>query len=233
MAHRNSFAARVAGTPFHPQWLLGRRSLPKGLSGVILDIGAADQWVRESVPDDATYIALDYPATGAALYGSRPHVFADAAHLPFGDDSFDVVVCFEVLEHLADHTSALREAARVMRPGGRLLVTVPFLYPVHDAPYDFQRLTEHGLLRDLHDAGLTVTFLSKTGHAISAATLLLCLAVAGGAYHREGWTRFPLLPLAALIVFGLNLTGWVGSRLWPDWQAIGNGYVAYAEKPGD
>ncbi len=50
---------------------------------------------------------------------------ADISRLPFRDDSFDVVSCFEVLEHLDDPAGALGEMARVLRPGGSLLLSVP------------------------------------------------------------------------------------------------------------
>ncbi len=223
-------SSKLTGTPMHPQWLLERRWVPQNLGGTVLDIGSADQWIRGHVPSDATYIALDYPPTGRGLYGSRPHVFGDAASLPIRDGVIDVVVCFEVLEHLRDHASALQEMTRVLKPGGKVLATIPFLYPVHDAPFDFQRLTEHGLVRDFKRAGLEVKRLSKTGHAIAASALLLSLAIAGGAYHLAGWRRAAIMPFAVAGVLVVNVAGWLGSLLWPDWGAIGSGYVAELEK---
>lgn len=54
---------------------------------------------------------------------------ADAAHLPFADESFDLVVCSEVLEHLPDYQPALAEMRRVLKPTGVLAITVPRFYP--------------------------------------------------------------------------------------------------------
>jgi SAM-dependent methyltransferase len=54
---------------------------------------------------------------------------ADVTKLPFGDESFHVVVCSEVLEHVADNRAAVRELVRVLKPGGDLVVTVPRFWP--------------------------------------------------------------------------------------------------------
>lgn len=227
------WAKALACTPLHPQWLLGRRRFPRGLAhaaGMLLDIGAADRWIEGLLPDSVEYIALDYPATGRDLYGARPHVFADAARLPFRDSSFDGVVCLEVLEHVMDPAKVLTEISRVLKPGARAWVSMPFLYPLHDAPFDFQRYTEYGLRRDMQRAGLDVASLRKTGHAIRAAGLLLCLAIAGGAYARQGWSRWALLPVASIGVLMVNVMAWLASLVWPDWSHMGMGYELEVSK---
>ena len=61
--------------------------------------------------------------------------------LPFADGHFDAVLSFNVLEHIHDDVSALAELARVLRPGGALHVIVPWMYPVHGHPDDFNRHT--------------------------------------------------------------------------------------------
>jgi len=228
------WAKALTRTPLHPQWLLGRRAIPSGLarsSGMLLDIGAADRWIEPLLPETVSYVALDYPPTGQALYGAKPHVFGDAAQLPFGDDSFDVVTCLEVLEHVADPAQVLMGIARVLKAEGRAWISMPFLYPLHDAPFDFQRYTEYGLRRDMRRAGLTVVSLRKSGHAIRAAGLLACLAIAGGAYTRSGWSRWMLLPLASVGVLMINLVAWLASLVWPDWSHMGMGYELEVCKP--
>lgn len=70
-------------------------------------------------------------------------VFASIDNLPFEDDQFDTVLCTNVLEHVAEAGNAFIELARCLKPGGHLIISVPFLYPVHEAPYDFYRYTIH------------------------------------------------------------------------------------------
>lgn len=222
-----------ARTPLHPQWLLGRRRAPAGLgeaSGRILDIGAADRWIRRHLPATAWYVALDFPATGRELYGAGPDVFADGAHLPFPDASFDGVVCLEVIEHVTAPSRAIAEIGRVLRPGGKAWISMPFLYPLHDAPFDFQRYTEFGLRRDLVGAGLEVVAMRRSLPAVRSAGLLACLAIAGPLQGAQGPARWLRLPFAVLAVLLINLTAWLMSWIWPDWRPMTAGYDVEVRK---
>lgn len=221
-------------TPIHPQWLLGRRQIPEGLinaTGVILDVGAADRWIAAHLPETASYVALDYPATGNEFYNARPDIFADACHLPVADACVDGVVCLEVIEHVPDPALAVKEIARVLKPGGRAWISMPFLYPVHNEPFDFQRYTEFGLRRDMARAKLEVTDLHRSGHAIRAAGLVMCLAIAGGVDTRRGVLKAILLPVALVAIFTTNVTTWLLSLAWPDWDNISTGHHLEVRKP--
>lgn len=225
-------------TPLHPQWLLGGNKdtadwVAQSAPGRVLDIGCADRWVEQQLPPDSEYIGLDYLATGKHMYGSRPDVFADASGLPLVDESIDTVVMLEVMEHLRRPREALQEIARVLRPQGRLLLTVPFLYPVHDAPHDYQRLTIHGLTRDIEAAGLRVDALLPALGSAETAGLICCLAL-GGMSLRAIQRRSPsilLLPLAIIAIPVVNVIAWLGGRLLPSWDAITAGYRLIASKP--
>jgi SAM-dependent methyltransferase len=228
-----SLAKWFARTPLHPQWLLGPRRPPPGLEkleGRVLDIGAADRWILGHLPAGVEYVALDYPATGGALYRAKPDVFADAARLPFADASMDAVLCLEVLEHVPDPGAVMAEVARVLRPGGQLWLSMPFLYPVHDAPYDFQRHTVYGLQRDLRQAGLVPESVTPSCGSIRTAGLLVCLALAGGvqAAGRFGWFLLPLVLIAILLV---NVGSAMLGAVWPDWPALSAGHRLLARKP--
>jgi SAM-dependent methyltransferase len=225
-------------TPLHPQWLLSNSKKRTGTwigqnaGGVVLDIGCADQWVNEYIPENCQYISLDYPMTGGKMYGSRPALFADAARLPLQDGVVDTILMLEVLEHLRTPVCAIAEVARVLKPGGVLLLTVPFLYPVHDAPHDYQRPTCYGLLRDLERAGLIVEPPTPTlGSAETAA--LLCNLALGGMYSTALTKRHPallLLPLLSLMVPLINIGGRVLGRMLPSWPALTAGYSVKAYK---
>ena len=234
MTGLQSLGRRLARTPLHPQWLLGPRRPPPGLQyarGRLLDIGAGDRWISGAVGPDVEYLALDYPATGRDLYRARPDVFADAHALPFPDASFDAVVCLEVLEHVRDPARVLREIARILRPGGRAWLSMPFLYPLHDAPFDFQRFTEFGLRRDLGTAGLEPRAFHRPLGAIRSAGLLACLAVAGGVHASPRWRAALMLVPATVMVLLVNLSCVLLARIWPDWPAMAAGHDVEVHRP--
>lgn len=218
-------------TPLHPQWLLGSsraisRWVNESAQGRVLDIGCANRWIETVLQPDCEYVGFDYPATGAELYGARPDVFGDASSLPFADDCFDTVVMLEVLEHVREPRAALCEIARVLRPGGKVLLSMPFLYPIHDAPHDYQRFTAHGLEREIDAAGLRIDQLRPSLGSAQTAALIFCLAMGGMASEsiRRRHPAILLLPLVVLAVPIVNVLGWLAGHLWPSWRALGAGY---------
>ena len=233
MCRIRTIAKYIRSLPCHPQWLLELRRSREAigrLSGKVLDVGCADRWVESHCLPGVEYVGLDLQVTGAGLYAAHPDVFGDAARLPLIDASIDAVVCLEVLEHVRNPQRALTEFARVLKPRGTMLFSMPFMYPIHDAPYDFQRLTEYGLRRDLDVAGFDIVMLRKTGHAVRAAALLLSLALVGGIYARRRWFDYLRMPLAALGVLIVNILAMMVAWVTPDWDALGSGYEIEARR---
>lgn len=110
------------------------RSFPDGAR--LLNLGSG---FRASPPG---FVAVDreaYPEVG---------IVGDLTALPLKSDSNDAILCEMVLEHVPDARAALREFHRVLRPGGRVYLAVPFLWPYHASPHDYWRWTTSGLERD-------------------------------------------------------------------------------------
>jgi SAM-dependent methyltransferase len=80
-------------------------------------------------------------------------VIYDGTQIPIPDGECDYVLCTEVLEHVPEPKDFLREIHRVLKPGGVLIMTVPFMVPLHEVPYDFYRYTTYGLKYLLDTAG--------------------------------------------------------------------------------
>lgn len=123
------------------------RALPAG--GRILDAGAGEQQYRKFC-SHLRYVSQDFGQyqpdesphrdTGLQVqgwqYGKLDHV-CDITAIPEPDGSFDAILCTEVFEHIPDPLAAVREFARLLRPGGELIVTAPFCSLTHFAPYHF------------------------------------------------------------------------------------------------
>ncbi|WP_226344711.1 class I SAM-dependent methyltransferase [Agilicoccus flavus] len=124
--------------------------------GKALDIGAAGGGNTRVLRDHGWQASpLEYGADGAEVAHERglPVMRADATKLPLADASLDLVVAFDVLEHLVDDDACVREVARVLRPGGAFLVAVPCdpkLWSAHDDAVDhvrrYTRQTLHAVL---------------------------------------------------------------------------------------
>ncbi|WP_456998717.1 class I SAM-dependent methyltransferase [Lysobacter sp. HA18] len=198
--------------------------------GKVLDVGCAGRWAAHKLPPSCMYVGLDYPASGGIDYGSTPDVFGDVMRLPFADGSFDTVLLLEVLEHVSKPDVALEDIRRVLRPGGRLVFSMPFIYPVHDAPFDYQRYTEHGLARSLARAGFEKPDIRPVLGAIESAGLMIALALAGSAITalQTMGTGLLALPLIAFLVPVTNVVAWSLARILPNWSALTVGYEGMA-----
>ncbi|TAK12691.1 MAG: class I SAM-dependent methyltransferase [Anaerolineae bacterium] len=95
--------------------------------------------------------------------GDRPHILADAAHLPILAESFEAAICAETLEHVSMPPDVLAEIQRALKPGGILLVTVPFNFRIHGDPHDYGRYTDHYWREQLVRQGFEIQLISKQG----------------------------------------------------------------------
>ncbi len=96
-------------------------------------------------------------------------------------DAFaDTVLCTDVLEHLFEPQLAWNEIARILKPGGKAIIGVPFLYWIHEAPYDYHRYTSFALRKYATAAGLRVESLEAAGGLSQVLADLLCKSVRPG-----------------------------------------------------
>ena len=225
----------LRSTLAHPQWLFYRQErylrqwLHMHARGSVLDVGCAGGAAAAQLAPECAYVGVDFPATANDLYATRPQIFADGAWLPFTDDSFDTVLLLEVLEHVTEPERVLSEAARVLKPGGRMLFSMPFLYPVHDAPHDYRRYTEYGLRHAFERAGLLVERMEPRQRGLEAVGLLanfaLCEEVMDALRQRH-W-RLLLAPLLLSAIPVINLLAWMFAGLGGSWRlACGHRVIA-------
>lgn len=227
-----------ASTPIHPQWLAFKDKaltldfVRTHANGLVLDVGCADKSAGHVVDEDCHYVGLDYYKTVREWYQTRPDVFGDAHTMPLRDRSADTVLLLDVMEHLRNPDDALVEIMRVLKPGGELILQVPFLYPIHDAPLDFQRWTWFGLEALLQRHGFRIAEHKRLGRSLESAALLLNLAMSKAILN---WIsrRHPAalaVVLLPLFVTLSNLGAWLLSRLMPDDDMMPLGYLLLAVK---
>ena len=129
-----------------------RAVLPGAVRGTLADLGCGTSPLRGFyTPLVDRAVAIDWPRS---LHDGPLDAAADLNDgIPLRSASTDVVLLSDVLEHLTRPDQALAEARRVLRPGGTLVGNVPFMYWLHEEPYDYFRYTEHGLRHLLAEAG--------------------------------------------------------------------------------
>ncbi len=105
--------------------------------------------------------------TSADKYDTRSFIDFnyDIHELEFDDETFDVVVCISVLEHVPYPDVAIKELRRVLKPGGSIWIQLPFNYPYHEAPKDYWRVSPDGLrvwMRDFEEILCGSYFFTRT-----------------------------------------------------------------------
>lgn len=164
----------------------------------VLDAGAGSAPYRELF-EHCDYVTTDWEHS---IYeeGRSADIVASLDALPVDDGSFEAALATEVLEHVLDPGAALAELHRVLVPGGRLLVTVPFVWELHEEPYDYFRYTHHGMSALLERAGFReIEVRPLTGYFTTLGQLVAQYGSATGA-RGGGFVRHRVSVALALLV---------------------------------
>lgn len=138
--------------------------------GTVLDVGCGSQPYRGLLPGDASYLGIDTSDAAKHFGYELPDTrYFDGDVWPVDDDFADTVLATETLEHVIEPQRFLREAHRCVKPGGRLILTVPFSARWHFIPYDYWRFTPSSLARLLTDAGFIEIAVYGRGNATTVA----------------------------------------------------------------
>jgi SAM-dependent methyltransferase len=126
-------------------------------NGIVLDLGCGIMPYREFIIENRAgikYIGVDFEKPAGAEYEMvQPDLFWDGISIPLADQSVETVLATELLEHCANPDAILKEAYRVLKPGGNLFFTVPFVWNIHLVPYDEYRYTPFSMQRHLGNSG--------------------------------------------------------------------------------
>ena len=135
--------------------------------GNMLDVGCGDKPYELFFSSRVnSHIGVEFEGTYRSSYSARQaraDVLYDGCSLPFADATFQTILSTQVLEHVKDPKALFREMVRVLTPGGRIILTVPFSYRIHSAPHDFHRFTSYALEALACDQNLEVEHLMQRG----------------------------------------------------------------------
>jgi SAM-dependent methyltransferase len=149
---------------------LSLQTILAGVRGDVLEVGCGNQPYR-FLFRHASYQAIDHARAKAFISSPRPDViYYEGETFPVSDESQDFVFHVEVLEHVENPDRFLGECHRVLRPGGRLLFTVPLNYRFHYIPYDYFRYTPSGVRLLLTRAGFRDVSVVPQGTDVTTAS---------------------------------------------------------------
>lgn len=135
--------------------------LTKYVNGDLVDLGCGNAPLAGIYKDRvSSFIWADWENTQHQEFNLDIEVDLNN-DLPFEDESFDTVLLSDVIEHSAQPDALFSEVARILRPGGHIIIGVPFMYWLHEEPYDYHRYTRHKLLDFGNRAGLSVLELNE------------------------------------------------------------------------
>jgi SAM-dependent methyltransferase len=169
----------------------------KAFTGRFLDVGSGREpyraWLEVNRPGVREYVGLDLE--GSKRYNEATHIW-DGVVMPFEDGQFDCAMATEVLEHCPKPEVTLSEVHRVLKPGGLFFFTVPFVWPLHDCPYDEYRYTPWSLERHLGVSGFTDIKVFPTGgwDATLAQVMGLWVKRSPMSVRRRKWLMRILFP---------------------------------------
>ena len=204
-------------------------------SGTLLDVGCGAQPYRCLLPADVQYIAIDIADAGEHFgYEATDTRYFSGEHWPVEDGSADLVLCSEVMEHVLDPSVFLSEAYRCLRPGGKVLITVPFAARWHFIPFDYWRYTPAGLKHLLTNANFGQVFIHARGNPLTVAcykvmALLLPLLFPHDARLSRALASRIFGLLALPLIFILACIANLSSGM--DWGNDCLGYTVSAHRP--
>lgn len=202
------------------------RGLAPRLEGRLLDVGCGTKPYRTlfAVQD---YVGLDIDSETTRRLGCADLVY-DGSVFPVADGTFDAVLCNQVLEHVFTPDAFVAEIVRVLRPGGLLLLTVPFVWDEHEQPVDYARYSSFGLAHLLQRHGLQLVEQHKL---LDNAGVLFQLANAYVYKLVRGWPGALRLLINVIVMAPLTLLGLAAGALLPRNPDLYLDQIVLARKP--
>ena len=216
---------------FNP-FYFSRKNLSSAISefsinihGHLLDVGCGTK-PYHSLFKVESYRGLDIdsPITRKQLIADDLY---DGTKFPYQNDFFESALCNQVLEHVFNPDEFLTEINRVLKPGGKLLLTVPFVWDEHEQPYDYARYSSFGL-----NALLAKNNFKIISHKKLAADATILFQLTNAYLYKliQQWPWFLKLLFTGTVIATVNIMGVVAGKLLPANPDLFLDHVVLAEK---
>ena len=201
--------------------------VPLAIGGIrCLDVGCGNR-PYEYLFESGNYVGVDVENSGRPLNMKQPELFYDGITLPFPAGSFDMVMATQLLEHVPNPSAVINEMARVCKHGGAVVISVPFVYPEHEEPFDYFRFTRYGIEELLTKAGLKIEALKKDSSALEAIAILINVYIMQNLVPNvRGVGRL----YALFLCFPIQVLAMMLSKIFPDKGQLYLNLVVYAKK---
>jgi SAM-dependent methyltransferase len=180
------------------------------LKGKLLDIGCGTK-PYESICNVSKYIGLEIDDEGDRQH-NYADVFYDGKNIPFDDKEFDSLLSNQVFEHVFNPNQFLKEANRVLKIDGLLLMTVPFVWDEHEQPYDYARYSSFGLKHILSENGFEIVEQRKSNNGIEVIFQLVNAYIYKIVLTKN---RYINILITLILMAPVNIIGLVLSMILP------------------
>lgn len=201
------------------------RYFSNAMKGRVLDFGCGAKPYQSLFKKCTEYIGCDIEISGHDHKNESIDVYYDGKTLPFDDESFDSVFSSEVYEHVINLDEIIPELYRVLKPGGYMLVTVPFVWNEHEVPYDFRRYPSFGLKEELERYGFKVISQRKATKYIEILFQMFMEYLRMSFAEVTDSRKLKIL-FQRLVIFPTAVMGIIASLIMPkNWSLYGDNVV--------
>ena len=196
-------------------------------TGNLLDLGCGNKPYKE------WYDLKTTSSVGCDAIQSTENVVDDiclASKLPYDNNTFDSILSTQVLEHVFEQQQMINESYRVLKPNGHIILTVPFVWELHEEPYDFFRLTKHGLKQMFESAGYEITYIKANGGKWAAMFQMMINTVYSTFKYKTIKAKLlKILFLELQFTYLINQFAiWIDKRHRDEWWTLN--YIVVAKK---
>ncbi|RKY62413.1 MAG: hypothetical protein DRP96_00320 [Candidatus Neomarinimicrobiota bacterium] len=206
--------------------IAGLRRNSDYVHGIALDFGCGNRGYKDLFATKVN-VGLDIKKSGHNHSSENIDIYYDGKRIPFRNESFDSIISIEVFEHVFNLEHILDELNRVLKPGGNILISTPFIWEEHEQPFDFARYTGFGMQHLLETHGFSVINIQK-----SCGFIETIFQIWNSYVYKKLFCRSKLLQLISipLLVFPSNLIGTLLAFILPKSKDLYLNLIVVAKK---